>query len=322
MTLQAWGLTAGSDFRGRARQGGTIRLRLTYLLLGATLFLTLCLGLPLKALADDVGTFTQVIGQVDLVRTKDGKVIPVKVKSGAEEKDEIDTKPLSRAELQFIDDSMLTVAPSSRITIESYMYDREKGVRKATSKVMSGLIHGVVTKLFKAKETQYIIKTPTAVIGIRGTEFFLIVSPKFTDVLVREGTVYCQSSSSNISGTVAVGTMEATRIGIDQAPTPAIAISAANLTTVGAMMNIGLPAVLPPSTTPAQLLTQIQQVCLPPAYTYTAPAGETPAAATSETASTANEPTTGTTGTSSLSLGGGGGGGGTTPAPTPTSTSE
>jgi len=324
MTLQAWELPAGMNYRDNPPKQSLSLVQRGYGVISALLLLTLAWGFPGVASADEVGTFTKVIGQVDLLKSKGNQVLSVKTNTGAEEKDEINTKHLSRAELRFIDDSLLTVAPKSRITIEAYMYDREKGLRRAASKVSDGLVHGVVTKLFKAKESDYVIKTPTAILGIRGTDFYLIVTPKFTDVLVKNGMVVARNISSNIKGEVTVGSLQASRIEAEQAPAAPTAVTSATFQALESIMNVGLPTGLPSSTTPGQLVAKILETvppafCAPPAAATETPITEEPAVTAAET------PTGPATGTASMPLGGGGGGGGEeipTPPPAPTSTAQ
>ena len=329
MTLEAWKLPAGMKYRSNPPNQSFSPVQRGYVVISALLLLTLAWGFPRAASADEVGTFTKVIGQVDLLKAKGDPVLSVKTNTGAEEKDEINTKNLSRAELKFIDDSLLTVAPKSRITIEAYMFDREKGLRRTASKVTDGLVHGVVTNLQKAKDSEYVIKTPTAILGIRGTDFFLIVTSKFTDILVKKGLVYARNISSNIKGEVPVGSNQASRITAEQVPTPPTAVTSATFQALNTLMNIGLPVVLPASSTPGQLVTKLLQTVPPAASTPPGAAPETPTA--EEPAPSAEESTPGpapATSTSSLGGGGGGGGGGSgsggepTPPPLPTSTSQ
>jgi hypothetical protein len=338
MTLQAWELPAGMKYRRNPPNQSFSLVPRGYVVISVFLLLTWAWGFPKVASADDVGTFTKVIGQVDLKKSQGDQVLSVKTNTGAEEKDEINTKNLSRAELRFIDDSLLTVAPKSRITIEAYMFDREKGLRRAASKVTDGLVHGVVTQLFKAKESEYVIKTPTAILGIRGTDFYLIVTPKFTDVLVKKGMVYARNSSSKIAGEVLVRSRQASRIAADQVPAPPTAVTSATFQTLNTIMNIGLPAVIPVSATPGQLVTKIMETIPPSAATQpgtapepppaeepppTQPAAETVPPAAEEPAPPAGEqPAQPPADPSPPPLGGGGGGGEPTPPPPPTSTAQ
>jgi hypothetical protein len=82
---------------------------------------------PLAVQAAPAGTFIEVEGTVDLL--KGGKVpaMPVKVGGAVEVGDVVRTKSQSRAQIKFVDDTILTIAPESGITIEEYMFDGSCG---------------------------------------------------------------------------------------------------------------------------------------------------------------------------------------------------
>lgn len=152
--------------------------------------LCLCLlGLwPLAVQAAPVGTFIQVEGSVDLL--KGGKVpgIPVKAQGAVAVGDVVRTKSQSRAQIKFVDDTVLTIAPESRITIEEYMFDAARGERKAVVGVLRGLVHTAVEKVYPKAEPDFIMKTHTAVLGVRGTRWYTRLLPTGTGVYT-EGTL-------------------------------------------------------------------------------------------------------------------------------------
>ncbi len=149
--------------------------------------LALALALPPGAAAAVVGRLTQVEGRVDLL--KDGKLpaTPAKVEDSLQMGDVIRTKSLSRAQLTFMDNTVLTISPESRIAIEEYMYDPAKGKRSAVLQLFQGLAHVVVSKLFKVQEPDFLIKTHTAVMGVRGTEVGIRLAPNASTFLNFEG---------------------------------------------------------------------------------------------------------------------------------------
>jgi hypothetical protein len=96
--------------------------------------------------------------------------------------DRIKTEALSRAQYQFLDASTLTVAPVSDIVIESYMYDPKKGKQGALSRLTQGLVRLVVPVETLSKK-EFLVNTPSAILGIRGTELYILIGPDFTDVV-------------------------------------------------------------------------------------------------------------------------------------------
>jgi hypothetical protein len=144
-------------------------------------------GTLTSAQADVVGRLTQVEGKVDIL--KDGKLpaIPVKLNDGVQTGDILRTKSMSKAQVTFIDDSTLTISPESRVGIEAYMFDSSKNKRNAVVQLFQGLAHATVSKIFKAAEPDFVVKTQTAIMGVRGTDFGIRIYPNSSDVLNFDG---------------------------------------------------------------------------------------------------------------------------------------
>jgi hypothetical protein len=96
------------------------------------------LALPNISLAEVVGHFLKVEGHVDLL--KKGQLPPVtpKVQDAVESGDVIQTQNPGRAQLGFVDDSVLTIAPGSKVVIESYMYELGQGVPQCRAPGLPG----------------------------------------------------------------------------------------------------------------------------------------------------------------------------------------
>ena len=101
------------------------------------------------AQADVVGRLTQVEGRVDILRGGQLPATPVKVDDGVQTGDVLRTKSLSKAQITFIDNSILTISPESRIGIEAYMFDSAQKKRNAVVQLFQGLAHVVVSKIFQ-----------------------------------------------------------------------------------------------------------------------------------------------------------------------------
>jgi len=255
---------------------------------------------PLGLMAAEVGKFTQVEGQVGLYKGKTPTPIPAQPKTAAETNDRIKTEALSRAQFQFLDASTLTVAPLSDIVIESYMYDPKKGEQGALSKLTQGLVRLVVPVDTLGKK-EFVVKTGDAVMGIRGTELYILIGPDFTDVYVKSGTVEASSNepgkgdkvsigspSRNGGGEVArlarqaevraakmghrmIGAMQASRIKKGQSPSPLINLTAGDFDTLEGLLKTGLPAKMGDSKNPSDLLRQIRELGPPLGYTPPGP---------------------------------------------------
>ncbi len=131
------------------------------------LVLLLAVGWATQVLAEDVGNFTRVVNQVDQLKKGKEPAVPAKVPNGVENQDVVRTKEQSMAVVQFIDDSNITISPKSKVTIEDYMYDANKGRAKGTIKVLEGVVETVIPTTDKLQKKDIQILTTTAIAGIR-----------------------------------------------------------------------------------------------------------------------------------------------------------
>jgi FecR protein len=134
-----------------------------------------------------VGHLTEVEGRVDLLKGGNLPAVPVKVNDTVAPKDVIRTKSLSKAQITFIDNSVLTISPESRIAIEEYMIDTAQGKRHAVLEIFQGMALAVVNKIFKVEEPDFVVKTQTAVMGVRGTEFGIRILPNSSTIMNFKG---------------------------------------------------------------------------------------------------------------------------------------
>ena len=80
----------------------------------------------------------------------------------------------SRLNAKMVDRSILALAPSSKLVLDQQNYDAEKKERVSTLRLLFGRARFIVEKLEKPN---YQVKTPTAVVGVRGSDFALAVTP-------------------------------------------------------------------------------------------------------------------------------------------------
>jgi hypothetical protein len=157
-----------------------------FALLTALVAAVLALGLA-EAQAQIAGRFTEVAGRVDVL--KGGKLPASSVQVGhpVATKDIIRTKSLSRAQITFIDNSVLTISPESRIAIEDYTVDTSQNKRRAVLEVFQGLALAAINKIFQVDKPDFVVKTQTAIMGVRGTEFGVRIQPNGSTIMNFEG---------------------------------------------------------------------------------------------------------------------------------------
>ncbi|MGO9622020.1 MAG: FecR domain-containing protein [Desulfobaccales bacterium] len=126
------------------------------------------ISLPIWASAGEVGNFTQVEQRVDHQQGQTGPVTPAKVKQPVEVNDVIQTYEVSRAQVLFRDQTTITIAPKSKVAVESYMFDPAKFERTGSFDLIEGVMKVVVPASEAMQKSSLNIKTSTATMGIRG----------------------------------------------------------------------------------------------------------------------------------------------------------
>jgi hypothetical protein len=157
-----------------------------FFLLSLPLLLAL---LASNALATPVGTFIQVEGTVEVLGQGKPPAVPAKVRDGVAKGDLVRTKSQSRAQLRFVDESVLTLSPGSSLLIEDYLYDPQRGYRQAALNLFRGLAYTVVNRILQTEKPDFVVKTHTAVLGVRGTRFFTLVGARYTGGYLEQGEV-------------------------------------------------------------------------------------------------------------------------------------
>ncbi|MCK9364131.1 MAG: Ig-like domain-containing protein [Syntrophales bacterium] len=142
------------------------------------------------AQAAPVAKFTSIEGNVDV--TPPGKAA-VKANMGdpLNVGDIIRTKSKSKCEITFMDGSILRLAESSRLRVTEFSQEKEK--RNATIDLFRGKVQNIVKAA--SNQSKYEVHTPTAVCGVRGTQFYTYYQSGVSGAVVTEGTVYAYSSN-------------------------------------------------------------------------------------------------------------------------------
>ena len=215
-------------------------------ILASVILLLACgLMLPAWASAEVVGHITQVEGRVDLLKGGKLPATPVALQDKVESGDVLRTKSLSKVQITFIDNSVITLSPESRLAVDEYRFEPAQGKRHAVLNLFQGMAHVVVNKLFKVDEPDFVIKTHTAVTGVRGTDFGVRLQPNASTILNFTGITQVANifpevgqldrrafkaaftfGSANSANSVTLGPMQGTTVSQGLPPTLAFSITA------------------------------------------------------------------------------------------------
>ena len=88
--------------------------------------------------------------------------------------DEILTGDRSFAVLQFTDGAKVTIRPDSKLLIETYLYEGNDS-DEATLNLVSGGLRVITGAMAKTNPENYKVRTPVALMGVRGTEFSIML---------------------------------------------------------------------------------------------------------------------------------------------------
>jgi len=88
--------------------------------------------------------------------------------------DEIMTANRSFAVIQFVDGAKVTVRPDSLMIVETYAYNGTDD-DAATLNLVSGGLRVITGAMAKTNPENYKVRTPVALMGVRGTEFSIML---------------------------------------------------------------------------------------------------------------------------------------------------
>lgn len=148
--------------------------------------------------------FAQVVGRVAAVQggasiVRGGATKPARVGMNVRLGDLIETSAAGRAKLLFSDGSVLNIGDDSRLKVSKFVYDPEGG-REGFLELLRGGVRAWVTKL-RTTKNKFEVQTPTAVAGVRGTDWALRESPKHgAQIVVFGGEVAVRSLALGASG--------------------------------------------------------------------------------------------------------------------------
>jgi hypothetical protein len=134
------------------------------------------------------GMFMVVKGDVK-VSGSGGAAVVAKVGTKVNQGDQIITGLDSRAKIVMSDRNIINISPNTKVVIEEYINDaKSKNVKLG---LLEGKIRTNVEQKYDNDKNKFEIRTPTAVAGVRGTQFITSYSEatKKTEVITLQGQV-------------------------------------------------------------------------------------------------------------------------------------
>lgn len=140
------------------------------------MFFVLSLALPVYA--EGVHGILRVVkGDVKIKSAKTNSEVRARIGGKVFPKDVIITGKDARAKIVMVDNNELNVSPDSQIEIQNYEYDPKAGKKEVLLNVIYGKVRSKVEQKYDGKTSKFQIKTPSAVAGVRGTDFITSFTP-------------------------------------------------------------------------------------------------------------------------------------------------
>jgi hypothetical protein len=162
----------------------------------ALMLLALCGVVSASWAAQVAGTIVQLSGPL-LAKKADGVVRILSMRSEVESGDTLVTEKNTYAMVKFIDNSEITLKPSTTFKVEDFSYDAGKpDGDNASFNLVKGGLRSVTGLLGKRNKEKFAMKTPSATIGIRGTTFIAEwVEPSEQAVAAREAYLMASTAA-------------------------------------------------------------------------------------------------------------------------------
>jgi hypothetical protein len=139
----------------------------------SALILVAALGLAGTAVAADVGLFKVARGTVEVQRG--AEKVPARVGMGLRASDVIVTGADGSAGVTFTDNSLVSVGPNTVFAIDKYSFDSTTHAGEFEGNLKQGKLAAVSGKMVRQSPESMKVRTPSAIMGVRGTEFLVQV---------------------------------------------------------------------------------------------------------------------------------------------------
>lgn len=143
------------------------------------------------------GVLRVVKGDVQIKSSKDGQTSKARIGAQVFPKDVVITGKDSRAKIVMVDNNEINVSPESQIEIQHYEYDPGKDKKDVLLNVIYGKVRSKVEQHYDGEKNKFQVQTPSAVAGVRGTDFMVSYQGSNTQVVTFRGAVAFGTPGAN-----------------------------------------------------------------------------------------------------------------------------
>lgn len=197
------------------------------------IFFLLCVTIPLIIISPSfaavkkapVGAVVAWTGDVYLYHEGEPKGINIKDTEGVYPLDTIITSVRSRVKLLMNDDSVLNIGENAKLVVKDYSLVEANDKRVSVMKLVVGTVRVLVGRVFRGSESRFQIETPTAIAGLKGTDFIVSANEKESEIVTITGEVGVRNITPSIPDEVRLTARLATKIQQGMAPSELSEIS-------------------------------------------------------------------------------------------------
>ena len=200
----------------------------------------------LPAFSTEIGEISELRGNGEITRVNSSEALTAKLDSDIFSFDDVRTGN-GRLAIEFLDDSVVKLTEHSKLIIDEYIFDPDPSKSKMSLQMASGTARFISGAFGKINKENITINTPTATIGIRGTDFTTTV-----DELGRSLVILLPNKDGSSSGEITVTTasgvevlnepFQATMVSAwEQPPTQAVTLANMTLGLIDNMLIVQRP---------------------------------------------------------------------------------
>jgi hypothetical protein len=148
---------------------------------------------------NSIGIVTRSVGYPEVLRKQRTYILASQSRLYAE--DVIQTDKNSRLKITMNDGTTFALGPNSDFVIHRYEYDVQLNTPVAQMTFTRGSVRTKTAKIMEATEPKFEIRTPLAVIGVRGTDFWsgFLFGKKTLDVAMIKGKgIYVENELGSV----------------------------------------------------------------------------------------------------------------------------
>ncbi|HEX6131379.1 MAG TPA: FecR family protein [Actinomycetota bacterium] len=187
-------------------------------------------ALPPHARAQEyVGWVSTLEGTGEVLRAGGAAWAPLAPADGLAVGDEVRTQAGSRMKILLRDDSVLTLGESSQLRLDEQVAGPAP---QSTFQLLFGRIRAIATERYGAAGARFEVKTPTAIAGVRGTEFVAQHDTAEDETLVVgivDTTIVRAAIDATGDRVIRLGPGQSTRVRRGSYPSPARAMPASQI---------------------------------------------------------------------------------------------